>query len=172
MGVGNTNCYLYISGGTITVNALGDGIDSNNAILITGGTIYVDGPTNGGNGSLDSETGIVVNGGELIATGALGMVETPASNSKNYSINYTSNSTLNANTTIKLVDANNDVVMEYTTLKTSQSIIISSNKLVKGSTYKLYINNTLTETITINNIITTAGSSSQGFGGPGGGFRP
>ena len=173
MGVGNSNCYMYISGGTITVNALGDGIDSNNAILITGGTIYVDGPTNGGNGSLDSETGIVVNGGQLIAVGALGMVETPASNSKQYSINYTSKSTLSANTNIKLVDSNNDVVIEYTTLKTSQSIIISSSKLVKGSSYKLYINNNLTETITISNIITTAGASNQGFGGPGGGgFRP
>lgn len=172
MGVGNTNCYMIISGGTITVNALGDGLDSNNSILISGGTIYVDGPTNGGNGSLDSETGIIVNGGELIAVGALGMVETPASNSSQYSINYTSNSTLSANTNIKLVDANNDTVMEYTTLKTSQSIIISSSKLVKGSTYKLYINGTLTETITISSTITTAGSSSQGFNPGGPGFRP
>lgn len=173
MGVGNANCYMYISGGTIYVNAKGDGIDSNNAILITGGTIYVDGPTNGGNGSLDSETGIVVNGGELIATGALGMVETPASNSSQCSINYTSSSTLSSNTYIKLVDEDGNIVIEYTTIKTSQSIIISSSKLVKGKTYKLYLNNSLKESITINNTITTAGSSTQGFGGgPGGGFRP
>lgn len=170
MGVGNTNCYMIISGGTITVNASGDGIDSNNSILISGGTIYVDGPTNGGNGSLDSETGIIVNGGELIATGALGMVETPASNSSQYSINYASSSTLSANTNIKLLDSNNEVVMEYTTLKTSQSIIISSSKLVKNGTYKLYINNTLTETITITNTITQIGNSNQGFN-PGGSGR-
>ena len=118
MGVGNTNCYMVISGGTIYVNASGDGIDSNNSILITGGTIYVDGPTNGGNGSLDSETGIIVNGGELIATGALGMVETPASNSSQYSINYTSGSTLSSNTNIKLLDENDNTVIEYTTIKT------------------------------------------------------
>ena len=169
MGVGNTNCYMIISGGTITVNASGDGLDSNNSILISGGTIYVDGPTNGGNGSLDSETGIIVNGGELIATGALGMVETPASNSSQYSISYASSQTLSANTNIKLLDSNNEVVIEYTTLKTSQSIIISSSKLVKNGTYKLYINNTLTETFTISNIITQIGNSNQGFnpGGPG-----
>ena len=99
------------------------------------------------------------------------MVETPASNSGQCSINYTSSSTLSSNTYIKLVDENDEVVMEYTTIKTSQSIIISSSKLVKGKTYKLYLNNTLKETITIKNTITTAGSS-QGFGGPGGGFRP
>ena len=169
MGVGNTNCYMVISGGTIYVNASGDGIDSNNSILITGGTIYVDGPTNGGNGSLDSETGIIVNGGELIATGALGMVETPASNSSQYSINYTSSTTLSSNTNIKLLDENDEVVIKYTTIKTGQSIIISSSKLVKGKSYKLYINNSLVETITINNIITTAGSNVGGFnpGGPG-----
>ncbi|MBP5445248.1 MAG: carbohydrate-binding domain-containing protein [Acholeplasmatales bacterium] len=170
MGVGNANCYMYISGGIIYVNALGDGIDSNNSILITGGTIYVDGPTNGGNGSLDSETGIIVNGGELIATGALGMVETPASNSTVYTISYASNTTLSANTNIKLVDENDEVVMEYTTLKTSQSIIISSSKIEKGKTYKLYLNSNLTESITISNIITKIGNSSQGQmpGGPGG----
>ena len=161
MGVGNTNCYMIISGGTITVNASGDGLDSNNSILISGGTIYVDGPTNGGNGSLDSETGIIVNGGTLVATGALGMVETPASNSSQYSINYASSTTLSANTNIKLLDSNNEVVIEYTTLKTSQSVIISSNKLVKNGTYKLYINNTLTETVTINNIITQIGNTNQ-----------
>ena len=172
MGVGNTNCYMVISGGTIYVNALGDGIDSNNSILISGGTIYVDGPTNGGNGSLDSETGIVINGGELIATGALGMVETPASNSSQYSINYTSSSTLSSNTNIVLKDESGNTIMENTTLKTSQSIIISSSKLVKGSKYKLYINNTLVETITINNIITTAGAKQSFNGGPGGGMRP
>ncbi|MCR5462376.1 MAG: carbohydrate-binding domain-containing protein [bacterium] len=168
MGVGNTNCYMIISGGTITVNASGDGLDSNNSILISGGTIYVDGPTNGGNGSLDSETGIIVNGGTLVATGALGMVETPASNSSQCSINYASSTTLSANTNIKLLDSNNEVVVEYNTLKTSQSIIISSNKLVKNGTYKLYINNVLTETITISSIITQIGTTSQGFnpGGP------
>ena len=160
MGVGNSNCYMIISGGAITVNASGDGLDSNNSILISGGTIYVDGPTNGGNGSLDSETGIIINGGTLVATGALGMVETPASNSSQYSINYTSSQTINSNTLIKLVDSNNNVIVEYTTIKTSQSVIISSDKLAKGSSYKLYINGSLVETITINNIITTAGSSS------------
>ena len=169
MGVGNTNCYMIITGGTITVNASGDGLDSNNSILITGGLIYVDGPTNGGNGSLDSETGIIVNGGTLIATGALGMVETPASNSSEYSISYASSSTINANTNIKLLDENNEVVVEYTTLKTSQSIIIASSKLELNKKYKLYLNNTLTETITINNKITTIGNSNQGFGP---GFRP
>ena len=173
MGVGNANCYMIITGGTITVNASGDGIDSNNSILITGGTIYVDGPTNGGNGSLDSETGIIINGGELIATGALGMVETPASNSKNYSINYTSSTTLSSNTYIKLVDEDNNTVIDYTTIKTGQSVIISSSKLAKGKTYKLYIDNTLKETITISSTITTAGAS-QNNNRPGGmgGMRP
>ena len=172
MGVGNTNCYMIINGGTITVNASGDGLDSNNSILITGGTIYVDGPTNGGNGSLDSETGIIINGGELIATGALGMVETPASNSKNYSINYTSSTTLSSNTYVKLVDEDNNTVIDYTTIKTGQSIIISSSKLVKGKTYKLYINNTLKESITINSTITTAGASQNSFNNRPGGMRP
>ncbi len=70
--INNTNCHIIINEGEITVNADGDGIDSNGTLLFNGGYTYVNGPTNGGNASLDS------NGGYLIAVGALGMVETPS----------------------------------------------------------------------------------------------
>jgi len=35
----DTNCYLSIAGGTIKVNATGDGLDSNGSLYISGGTI-------------------------------------------------------------------------------------------------------------------------------------
>lgn len=42
-----TECLLTISGGTLKVNASGDGLDSNGNLIIEGGEIYVSGPTNG-----------------------------------------------------------------------------------------------------------------------------
>ena len=61
------NEYIKISGGTITVNAEGDGIDSNGTATISGGTVYVFGPTAGDNSALDSESTVNITGGTVIA---------------------------------------------------------------------------------------------------------
>lgn len=61
------NEYIKISGGTITVNTEGDGIDSNGSATISGGTVYVFGPTAGGNSALDSESSVNITGGTVIA---------------------------------------------------------------------------------------------------------
>ena len=47
-----SNCSLTINGGTVYVNAGGDGIDSNSYIVMTGGALVVDGPTGNGNGGV------------------------------------------------------------------------------------------------------------------------
>ena len=44
-----TNGSITISGGTIDINASGDGIDANGNLTVTGGTTYVSGSENGGN---------------------------------------------------------------------------------------------------------------------------
>lgn len=45
------------------VNAQGDGLDSNGDLTISGGEVYVDGPTNGGNGALDYDGNGTITGG-------------------------------------------------------------------------------------------------------------
>lgn len=62
--------YLTITGGDIYINASGDGLDANGNITQTGGTVYVEGPTNGGNGALDYDGTFNIIGGDLIAVGA------------------------------------------------------------------------------------------------------
>lgn len=153
------NLYILIKGGTTYINASGDGLDSNGSIQITGGYLYIDGPTSGGDSAMDSETGILVNGGYIFSVGSLGMVETPASNSTQYVISFAKSSSIPANTTLSLKDSNDNELLSFTTSKTSQSIIISTPKLEKGKTYKIYEEETLVATFTINNIITSIGSS-------------
>lgn len=162
MGYVNQNCYLIISGGMLRINAQGDGIDSNNAVYISGGQVYIDGPTNGGNSALDSEAGIVVDGGTLVAVGAVGMVEAPASGSAQNVIVYTSTSTLAANTAVVVKDASDNTVLSHTTAKASQSVIASSANLATGETYTLYVNGTSVGEVTLSNSITYLGSQQGG----------
>ena len=73
---------IIINDGAITVHGEGDGLDSNGNITMTGGTVYVDGPSGGGNGSLDYNGDFLQNGGVLIATGTADMAQTTSTDSK------------------------------------------------------------------------------------------
>ncbi|MFQ7538009.1 MAG: hypothetical protein ACLRL6_12055 [Clostridium sp.] len=53
---------LTIDGGTIYVDADGDGVDSNQDIVMNDGTLIVMGPESGGNGALDYDGSFVMNG--------------------------------------------------------------------------------------------------------------
>ena len=65
MGGGETvgDYSVDISGGTLTINSQGDGLDSNGNATISGGTVVVNGPSNDGNGALDVNGELAVTGG-------------------------------------------------------------------------------------------------------------
>lgn len=167
--------YIIISGGNVKVDANGDGLDSNGSILISGGNVTVAGPTSNGDGALDSEKGILVNGGTLIAYSSLGMVETPAQNSEQYVISYGQNTQIASGTAITLKDSSGNTVLSFTTEKVCGSVIVSSPELASGGTYSFYVGSDLVSTFTISSKITTLGASAN-FGGGGnmggGGFQP
>lgn len=74
-GGGDSELYIKITGGTLTVSADGDGLDSNGSLLVTGGTTIVYGPTSDGDGALDYDGGATVTGGTLAAIGSAGMTQ-------------------------------------------------------------------------------------------------
>ncbi len=158
--------HIIISGGKIVVNASGDGIDSNGTILISDGEVIVFGPTNGGDGGLDSENGILVNGGIVFVTSTLGMVETPGSNSTSYVLSYASQTTMTSGSTFKITDEFGNELYTVDLLKNCQSIIISIPQFEVNQKYNLYINDQLVETFTIQSILTSIGSQ-NGQGRPG-----
>ena len=155
---------IYIGGGNITVNAEGDGVDSNGTIEFTGGTTVIYGPTNGGNGSLDADKGILVNGGILVAVGPMGMIETPASNSKQCSICY--GVSVNANSKLVVKDGEGNVLFETTSPKSYQSVVVSMPDFSIGSTYSI-LAGTSTKTFKIESILTSTIGGSGGIGRPG-----
>lgn len=166
--------HIIISGGVITVNSSGDGLDSNGSILISGGIVTVYGPTTGADAGMDADRGIVITGGTVFVVSTLGMVETPASNSTQYVISYAHQSTINAGSTVSLCDKDGNVLVSVTVAKNCQSIIISSPDMKKGETYYIYGGTTQMTSFTISSVITSVGSAGIGFPGGGrpGGIRP
>lgn len=134
----SSNGIININGGYITVNADGDGIDSNGSIYMKGGTAIVNGPTNDGNGSLDYDGSFEVTGGNLIAAGSLGMAQAPSKESTQNSVKVTLASQ-SANNLIRIESENGEEILTFAPQKQYSSVVISSPKLKTGGVYKVYL---------------------------------
>ena len=160
------DCFIRITGGELTVDASGDGIDSNGALTIVGGTIYVDGPTSNGNGALDYAGEASISGGVIVAVGSAGMAQGFSEASTQGSILYNLEQTEQAGSTVTLADAAGNILASYTPAKQYQSIVVSAPGMEKGGTYVLTAGDQSAE-ITLDSIVFSSG----GAGGMGPGSR-
>lgn len=155
---------LLITGGKITVNADGDGLDSNGDLRVEGGDITINGPSNGGNGALDigTENGGagVIAGGTLIALGTSSMTENFGSTSTQCAFLVTMNS-FGAGETITITDSQGNVLYTGVTVKSANSVVFSSPDLVVGETYTVTIGS-ISATVTQSSTVV---GNSNGFGG-------
>ena len=129
---------LRITGGSIHINAEGDGLDSNGNLIVEGGMVVVDGPYRSMNGAIDagSENGgtCEVHGGTVLAIGAAGMADTFGSTSTQCSFSITMQG-ISAGTDIVITDAQGVELMRHTALKGCASIVFTSPDLTLGETY-------------------------------------
>ncbi|MDD3305950.1 MAG: carbohydrate-binding domain-containing protein [Acetobacterium sp.] len=167
----DANVYVSISGGTISVNAAGDGLDSNGSLYISGGSVNVSGPTNSGNGALDYNGTADVSGGTVVIAGSTGMAQSFSETSTQASLLYNLTSSCAAGTEIKLTDASGKTVVTYTPDKTYQSVVISSPDLAQSSTYTLTCGSQNVE-IPLTGIVTSNGQTGMGGPGQGGQGQP
>lgn len=138
---------LTFNSGDVYVNAGGDGIDSNGKIVMTGGTVYVDGPQNDGNGPVDYNDSFEISGGIIVATGSSGMAQTTSSGTQPSVLMYYTTAQA-AGTKITLKDSSGNIVAEYTPKKQYASAAISAPNLKVGTAYTLYSNDTKVVTFT------------------------
>ncbi len=146
---------IRISGGEITVRAQGDGIDANGGFYLEGGTVWIHGPTGGGNGALDYAGTGQVTGGLLVASGSAAMALGFDDSSTQCSILYDFSQEHQAGDVIALTDNSGVTVVSFTPEKAYASVVITSPDLVQGEEYTLESggetqNLTLTERVTSN----------------------
>ena len=171
-GGGNSELYIKITGGTLTVSADGDGLDSNGSLLVNGGTTIVYGPTSDGDSALDYDGSAIVTGGTLAAIGSAGMTESFDEASTQPVITYYGTETQSADTTITLTDSDGSALFTVTPEKAYASIVLTCPEMKLDATYTL-VAGTDNEEITLTDIITTAGTRSvKTMSDPKGGKMP
>ena len=131
---------INISGGTVTVNAEGDGIDSNGTATFSGGTVTVNGPVAGGNNALDSNGDLLLNGGTVTAGSTADMFEAPSSASTSGYLKITDSSALTQGSTVQVTDSSGTVVANYKiTMSGVQLVLVSNKNIVKGQSYTVSV---------------------------------
>lgn len=180
----NSNNALYINGGYIVVNADGDGLDANGNIVMTNGTVLVNGPTASNNGALDYDGSFNLSGGYVVAVGSSGMAATASTTSTQNAVLIGFDTAVSAGSLIHISNDAGDNIVTFAPSKTAQSLAFSSDQLLTGATYHIYTGGSSTGTpsdglyqggtysdgnlytsFTIESIVTSV--NIQAMGGPG-----
>lgn len=160
------DAYILIKDGNININADGDGIDSNGYLGIAGGSVYVLGPSNNGNGALDYGIYAAITGGEIVAVGGSGMAQGFGDESTQCSALVNFDEWIDAGETIVLADSDGNKLITYKTDKKFDSVLISTSDMKQGETYTLTAGDQ-TSTFTMEDVTYSEGS--VGMQGPDGG---
>lgn len=161
----DSDAYIFITGGTININANGDGIDSNGCIGITGGSVYVLGPSDNGNGAMDYGICAAITGGEIVAVGGSGMAQGFGDESTQCSALVNFDEWVDAGETITLTDSDGKEVLSYRVDKKFNSVVISTSDMKQGDNYTLTVGDQ-NSTFTLGDITYSEGSG--GMQRPGG----
>ncbi len=160
------NYWLYINGGRIVITAGGDGMDANGSIVMTGGTVIVNGPTDNSNGAIDYDGSFRITGGFLVAVGSSGMAQAPGTTSTQNSVLVNFSAAQAAGSLIHIQNSSGSGILTFAPSKRYQSLAFSSPELIRGSAYNVYLGGSSTGTVTdglYENGICTPGSRYTSF---------
>lgn len=136
---------ITISGGTLYVNASGDGLDANGTLAISGGHTTVVGPTRGDTATLDYDVSATITGGTFIGTGASGMAQTFSSSEQGMIAVNVGNQ--EAETSISIKDEEGKTLLSYKPELSFAVVIFSNPDLKTGDSYTIEVG-TASKTLT------------------------
>lgn len=170
-GMSDSDCLVQVNGGRTVLNAEGDGIDSNGSVEVNGGTLFVSGPTNSGNGFFDYDLEATVSGGTVVMTGTSGMAQNFTSGTQAFAMVSASGQ---AGSEVALTDEAGNEVASLVAAKRFDTVLVSAPGFAEGSTAALSVDGASTQVP----LSTTAAVGMGGMGsdgramGPGAGGEP
>lgn len=166
-------------GGTVYVNVTaGDGVDSNGAINLCGGTLEVYAPSQGDGDPLDSETGTNFKGATVLAVGHLGMMQGYTAETPYLTFGSTTGTAggrmggfggaqtalVSAGGSFQITDEKGTVLYEAKAVRNASYILFASPALTSGASYTLRAGGESVATATAG----TASTGGMGRGAMGG----
>ena len=128
------DCLIQINGGSVTINAGGDAVDSNGYVEVTGGEL-IGASSGAGDSALDYEYGATVTGGTVILAGGAGMAETFSEGSTQPFALVNLNG--EANTELSVESDGGEVLARCTVPVSFQCVTLSVPGLAEDATGKL-----------------------------------
>ena len=157
----DSTALLTISGGHVTIDAKGDGIDCNGLIHVTGGQTCVYGPDSDGNSAMDYGTDFRIDGGELMAVGSSGMVEDVSPESKQASMTVFLGENVTGDVSISVGDSS---VVECSPTRRYSMILVSTPAMRDDGTYEIKTGDKTTP-VQMDGRVTVSGTRSSFTGG-------
>ncbi|MCM1185658.1 MAG: carbohydrate-binding domain-containing protein [Lachnoclostridium sp.] len=133
----DNSCLILINGGILHITAGGDGIDSNGNLAVTGGEVYVSGPSDNANSALDSDGSSLITGGVVVAAGSVAMAQNFGEDSTQGSMLVRLSTAASPGDTVILKDSSGKELLSYTPEKTYGCVVLSCPEIVQGETYTL-----------------------------------
>lgn len=159
-GASDSNCLIQINGGTVALDSQGDGVDSNGNVVITGGTLLVNGPSSDGDGAFDYDGEATISGGTVLMAGAVDMAQSFTSGTQAFALVQASGS---VGSVIEATDADGNVIATLTATKAFGCVLVSGAGVSDGDTITVSVDGAATTATA-----STTGTSGIATGGPGG----
>lgn len=142
-GMSSSKGSITISGGKLHIKSMGDGIDANGTLTISGGHTTVVGPVVGDTATLDYDVSGTITGGTFIGSGGQGMAQSFSAAEQGVIALRVGNR--EAGTTITLTDGEGNVLVDYAPELPFAVVILSSPEIVSGQTYHMTVGDTAAE---------------------------
>lgn len=136
VGQADNSCLIQINGGYVVVDSVGDAIDSNGNVEVTGGVLLVSGPTSDGDGAFDYDGSATISGGTVLMVGSTGMAQSFTGGTQAFAMASASGE---AGQSVCVVDGSGNVVTPFTATKRFGMVLTSSPAFAEGGEYTLVI---------------------------------
>lgn len=136
VGQADSSCLIQINGGYVVVDSVGDVIDSNGNVEVTGGVLLVSGPTSDGDGAFDYDGSATISGGTVLMVGSTGMAQSFTGGTQAFAMTSASGE---AGESVCVVDGSGNVVVSLTATKRFGMVLTSSAAFAEGGEYALVI---------------------------------
>ena len=137
----DADCSLIVGGSAVVdISTEGDAIESDGKVLISGGELFIDGPTQTDKSTIEAKGGVAVNGGSVIACGPLGRVQDPVTQSTANTVSLALNKSLQEGSVIKLCDASGKILLSRELAKPCRGFMFADSRITAGGTYAIFVN--------------------------------